>query len=33
MDNVFVIALIFTYFRVPMQFQHRVLVLGHPGRA
>ena len=28
MDNVFVIALIFTYFRVPLQFQHRVLFWG-----
>src|SRR6266481_8707634 len=26
MDNVFVIALIFAYFRVPQQFQHRVLL-------
>jgi tellurite resistance protein TerC len=31
MDNVFVIALIFTYFRVPMQFQHRVLFWGILG--
>ena len=28
MDNVFVIALIFSYFRVPTQFQHRVLFFG-----
>src|SRR5437016_9342327 len=28
MDNVFVIALIFTYFKVPSQFQHRVLFWG-----
>lgn len=28
MDNVFVIALIFAYFRVPLQFQHRVLFWG-----
>src|SRR6266545_2927673 len=25
MDNVFVIALIFAYFRVPYQYQHRIL--------
>jgi tellurite resistance protein TerC len=31
MDNVFVIALIFTYFRVPRQFQHRVLFWGILG--
>jgi len=31
MDNVFVIALIFTYFRVPAQFQHRVLFWGILG--
>ena len=31
MDNVFVIALIFTYFRVPPQYQHRVLVWGILG--
>jgi tellurite resistance protein TerC len=31
MDNVFVIALIFTYFRVPPQFQHRVLFWGIIG--
>jgi len=28
MDNVFVIALIFAYFRVPPEFQHRVLFIG-----
>lgn len=28
MDNVFVIALIFAYFRVPSAFQHRVLFFG-----
>ena len=28
MDNVFVIALIFSYFRVPPEFQHRVLFIG-----
>jgi tellurite resistance protein TerC len=28
MDNVFVIALIFAYFRVPVEFQHRVLFIG-----
>lgn len=31
MDNVFVIALIFTYFRVPPQYQHRVLFWGIMG--
>ena len=31
MDNVFVIALIFTYFRVPTEFQHRVLFWGILG--
>jgi len=31
MDNVFVIALIFTYFRVPPEFQHRVLFWGILG--
>jgi tellurite resistance protein TerC len=31
MDNVFVIALIFTYFRVPSQYQHRVLFWGILG--
>jgi len=31
MDNVFVIALIFSYFRVPVQFQHRVLFWGILG--
>ena len=31
MDNVFVIALIFTYFGVPQQFQHRVLFWGILG--
>jgi tellurite resistance protein TerC len=31
MDNVFVIALIFAYFRVPTQFQHRVLYWGILG--
>jgi tellurite resistance protein TerC len=28
MDNVFVIALIFAYFRVPLEYQHRVLFIG-----
>ena len=28
MDNVFVIALIFAYFQVPAQYQHRVLFFG-----
>jgi tellurite resistance protein TerC len=31
MDNVFVIALIFTYFRVPSHYQHRVLFWGILG--
>ena len=31
MDNVFVIALIFGYFRVPIMFQHRVLFWGIMG--
>ena len=31
MDNVFVIALIFAYFRVPLHFQHRVLFWGILG--
>lgn len=31
MDNVFVIAIIFSYFRVPPQFQHRVLFWGILG--
>jgi tellurite resistance protein TerC len=31
MDNVFVIALIFAYFRVPREHQHRVLYLGILG--
>ncbi|MBM3870691.1 MAG: TerC family protein [Verrucomicrobia bacterium] len=31
MDNVFVIALIFTYFRVPLTLQHRVLFWGIMG--
>ena len=31
MDNVFVIALIFSYFRVPLFFQHRVLFWGILG--
>ncbi|HEU5123192.1 MAG TPA: TerC family protein [Verrucomicrobiae bacterium] len=31
MDNVFVIALIFGYFRIPSQFQHRVLFWGILG--
>ena len=31
MDNVFVIALIFAYFRVPQEFQHRVLFWGILG--
>jgi tellurite resistance protein TerC len=31
MDNVFVIAVIFAFFRVPTQFQHRVLFWGIVG--
>jgi tellurite resistance protein TerC len=31
MDNVFVIALIFGYFRVPLEYQHRVLFWGILG--
>ena len=31
MDNVFVIALIFAYFRIPAEFQHRVLYWGILG--
>jgi len=31
MDNVFVIALIFTYFRIPPELQHRVLFWGILG--
>src|SRR5688572_23547971 len=31
MDNVFVIALIFSYFRVPLERQHRVLFWGILG--
>jgi tellurite resistance protein TerC len=31
MDNVFVIALIFSYFRVPLAYQHRVLFWGILG--
>ncbi len=31
MDNVFIIALIFTYFRVPPEYQHRVLMWGIVG--
>jgi tellurite resistance protein TerC len=31
MDNVFVIALIFAYFRIPQQYQHRVLFWGILG--
>jgi tellurite resistance protein TerC len=31
MDNVFVIALIFTYFAIPRQYQHRVLFWGIIG--
>lgn len=31
MDNVFVIALIFAYFRVPLEYQHRILFWGVLG--
>jgi len=31
MDNVFVIALIFAYFRVPLEYQHRILFWGILG--
>jgi len=31
LDNVFVIAIIFSYFRVPLQYQHRVLFWGIVG--
>jgi tellurite resistance protein TerC len=31
MDNVFVIAMIFTYFAIPRQYQHRVLFWGVLG--
>ena len=31
MDNVFVIAMIFTYFAIPRQYQHRVLFWGILG--
>ncbi len=31
MDNMFVIALVFTYFRVPAEYQHRVLFWGILG--
>ncbi len=31
MDNVFVIAVIFSYFRVPLEYQHRVLFWGIIG--
>ena len=31
LDNIFVIALIFTYFRVPLAYQHRVLFWGVVG--
>ncbi len=31
LDNVFVIALIFSYFKIPLQFQHRVLFWGIMG--
>src|SRR5437899_1025304 len=31
MDNVFIIALIFTFFRIPSEYQHRVLFWGILG--
>ena len=31
MDNIFVIAIIFSYFQVPKQYQHRVLFWGILG--
>lgn len=31
LDNIFVIALIFTYFKVPLQYQHRMLFWGILG--
>src|SRR5439155_26555198 len=31
LDNIFVIAVIFSYFRVPLQFQHRTLFWGILG--
>jgi tellurite resistance protein TerC len=31
LDNIFVIALIFSYFRVPLKYQHRVLFWGIMG--
>src|SRR5206468_6053745 len=31
MDNVFVMAMIFAYFRVPLEYQHRVLFWGILG--
>lgn len=31
MDNIFVIALVFTYFRLPVEYQHRVLFWGILG--
>ena len=30
MDNVFVIAMIFSFFAIPRQYQHRVLFWGSP---
>lgn len=31
LDNIFIIAIIFAYFRIPLQFQHRVLFWGVIG--
>ena len=31
MDNIFIIAMIFSYFAIPLQYQHRVLVWGILG--
>ena len=33
MDNVFVIAMIFSYFRVPLEYQHRVLFWASSARS
>ena len=32
-DNIFVFAMLFTYFQVPREYQHRVLFYGEIGRA
>ena len=33
MDNIFVIAMVFSYFRIPNKYQHRVLFWGIFGAA